>query len=117
VTDLAAAHVAALEAALPPGGFEALNVGTGQGRSVRDVVEAVGRAAGRPVPHAVGPRRPGDPPSLVADPSRIRAVLGWRAQQSTLDEIVGDALRWERRPGYGVGRRAPLQTSIAEAAE
>jgi UDP-glucose 4-epimerase/UDP-arabinose 4-epimerase len=108
VNDLAAAHVAALEADLPAGAFEAVNVGTGQGHSVREVVEAVARAAGRPVPHSVGARRAGDPPSLVADASRAKELLGWEPVCSSLDRIVADALRWEAQPAYGsaVGRPA-----------
>lgn len=106
VCDLAAAHVAAIKTPLPTGGFEALNLGAGRGHSVREVIEAVTRAAGRPTPHAIGPRRPGDPPSLVADPSRARALLGWQARRPSLGEIVSDAMRWERAPAYGAGRRA-----------
>jgi UDP-glucose 4-epimerase/UDP-arabinose 4-epimerase len=117
VNDLAAAHVAAVEVALAPGGFEAINVGTGQGRSVRDVIAAVGRACGRPAPHVMAPRRAGDPASLIADPSSAHSLLGWRARHSSLDEIVADALRWERSPAYGVGHRAPASLTIAEAAE
>ena len=105
VSDLAAAHVAALEVQLPAGAFEPVNVGTGHGASVLDVVQAVGKAVGRPVPHSIGPRRAGDPPSLVADPSRARELLSWAATRSSLDQIVTDALRWERRPGYGSGVR------------
>jgi UDP-glucose-4-epimerase GalE len=104
VTDLAAAHVAALKVHLPPGTFEAVNVGTGQGCSVIQVVEAVGRATLAPVPHSVGPRREGDPPSLVANVRRARELLGWKARHSSLDEIVADALHWERNPAYGSGR-------------
>jgi UDP-glucose 4-epimerase/UDP-arabinose 4-epimerase len=107
VTDLAEAHVLAIEADLPAGAFEAVNVGTGKGASVFQVVEAVGRALGRAVPHAVGGRRAGDPPSLVADPSRARQLLGWSARRSGLDQIVADALRWESQPGYGAGVRGP----------
>ena len=106
VTDLAAAHVAALEADLAAGAFEVVNVGTGVGRSVLEVIEAVGRAAGAPVPHTPGPRRAGDPPSLVADPNRAKAVLGWTPSHSSLDEIAADAVRWERNPAYGWGRRS-----------
>ncbi len=113
MNDLAAAHVAALEADLAAGSFEAANVGTGRGSSVREVVEAVGKAVGRPTPHSVGPRRAGDPPSLVADPARARALLGWQAHSSGLDQIVADALRWERRPTYGVGRREPRAAKVA----
>jgi UDP-glucose 4-epimerase/UDP-arabinose 4-epimerase len=105
VNDLASAHVAALEADLPAGAFEAVNVGVGQGHSVREVVQAVGRALGRPVPHSVGGRRAGDPPSLVADPTRAKALLGWEPVCSDLDQIVRDALRWEGQPAYGAGGR------------
>ena len=108
VSDLAAAHVAALRADLAPGEFDAINVGAGQGRSVLDVVAAVGRAVGRSVPYAVGARRDGDPASLVADPARARARLGWSAASSSLDQIVADALRWEAAPAYGVGPRAQI---------
>ena len=105
VNDLATAHVAALEAEFPPGHWEALNVGTGEGRSVLEVIESVGKAVGRPVPHSIGARRVGDPPSLVADPTRAKALLNWAPQVSSLDRIVEDALRWERAPRYGAGLR------------
>lgn len=108
VSDLAAAHVAALTVDLPAGAFEAVNVGTGQGRSVKEVVEAVGGALGRPVPHSLGARRAGDPPSLVADPGKAKELLGWTAQRSSLDQIVEDALRWERSPAYGSGLRGAV---------
>lgn len=101
VNDLAAAHVAALEVELADGAFEACNVGTGQGRSVFQVIEAVEKAAGRPVPHSVGGRRAGDPASLVADPSRAGQLLGWSARTSTLDEICRDAVAWHRNQKYG----------------
>lgn len=117
VSDLAAAHVAAIEADLPKGAFEPANVGTGQGRSVKDVVDAVSKALGKPVPHSIGPRRAGDPPSLVADPSRAKALLGWQAQRSDLETIVEDALRWERAPAYGSGLRAPKTVKQLPAAE
>lgn len=115
VTDLAAAHVAALEADLPAGAFEAVNVGTGQGASVVEVVQAVGKALGRPTPHSVGARRAGDPPSLVANPARARELLGWSATNSSLDQIVADALRWERNPGYGAGVRGKRKVQAAVA--
>jgi len=117
VSDLAAAHVAALKVQLPAGAFEAANVGTGQGRSVLEVVEAVGRAVDRPVPHSIGARRAGDPPSLVADPSRAAELLGWRAERSGLDQIVADALRWESSPRYGAGHRAPAERASTTVSE
>jgi UDP-glucose 4-epimerase/UDP-arabinose 4-epimerase len=116
VSDLAAAHVAALEADLPVGAFEAVNVGTGQGRSVTEVVETVGRAAGRAVPHSLGARRAGDPPSLVADPRRALELLRWAPRHSSIDEIVADALRWERNPCYGSGRRGSTGRSKSQIA-
>lgn len=96
VADLARAHVLALEAAddLPP--FVALNVGTGRGASVREVVEAAGRELGRTPRLAITARRPGDPPALVADPTRIQQLLGWSAERSDLAAIVADAAAWER---------------------
>jgi UDP-glucose 4-epimerase len=105
VSDLADAHVRALQVDLPAGAFEAVNVGTGQGHSVLEVIEAVGRALGQPTPHALGARRAGDPPSLVADSSRARTLLGWTPTCSSLDRIVADALRWEAAPKYGAGVR------------
>jgi UDP-glucose-4-epimerase GalE len=116
VNDLADAHVAALTADLPAGAYEAVNVGTGQGRSVLEVVEAVGRAVGRPVPHSIGARRAGDPPSLVANPERAQALLGWKARKPSLDEIVVDALRWERNPRYGAGVRGGRSRNTATEA-
>jgi len=110
VNDLAAAHVAALEVELADGRFEAVNVGTGKGASVRDVVDSVARALGRPVPHSIGGRREGDPPSLVADPSRAMELLGWTPEYSDLDQIIRDALKWEGQPAYGVGGRATRKT-------
>jgi UDP-galactopyranose mutase len=101
VCDLAAAHVAALEAPMAPGTFEAVNVGAGAGASVLDVIKAVAEVVGRPVPHAIGPRRAGDPPSLVADPARARALLGWSAKRSDLVRIVKDAVEWSRYPKFG----------------
>jgi UDP-glucose 4-epimerase/UDP-arabinose 4-epimerase len=115
VSDLADAHVRALQVDLPAGAFEPVNVGTGQGHSVLEVIEAVGRALGRPTPHTLGPRRAGDPPSLVADPGRARALLGWTPRCSTLDRIVADALRWESAPKYGAGVRGG-RLSVVETA-
>jgi len=101
VTDLAAAHVAAVGLGLPAQAYRAFNVGAGQGYSVRRIIDAVGRAGGVDVPFSVGPRRPGDPASLVADCRRAKAELGWRPEHSSLDEIVGDAVAWHRAPAYG----------------
>ena len=96
VTDLADAHRRAIEALLsgkPSGGY---NLGTGVGRSNREVIEGVGRATGRPVPYEEAPRRPGDPPTLIADASRFMRELGWQPRHSDLDTIVRTAWAWLR---------------------
>jgi len=97
VTDLAEAHVAALEQLLEGGEPGALNLGTGEGASVRQVLEAVERASGQPVPYDHGPRRTGDPPVLVADARRAKSALGWSPRHSDLDTIVETAWRWHQR--------------------
>jgi UDP-glucose 4-epimerase len=97
VSDLAQAHRAAL--AYLRGGRSSitLNCGYGRGYSVLDVVAAVERATGRPLPVRDAPRRPGDPPAIVAGAERARQVLGWSPHHEDLDLIVGSALAWERR--------------------
>jgi UDP-glucose-4-epimerase GalE len=111
VEDLALAHVLAVEHTMAEGEFLAMNLGTGTGRSVREVVETVGRVIGRPTPHAVGPRRAGDPACLVADPSRAEAILGWRATRSDLEAIVASAAAWRRAPAFG--RRFAVAERVA----
>lgn len=97
VEDLASAHVRALEYLAGGGADAALNLATGRGYSVREVIAAVGEATGTAVPYRETPRRPGDPPALVADPSLAAKVLGWRAECSDLPTIIRTALAWERR--------------------
>lgn len=97
VSDLADAHVLALEALIAdPAASHALNVGYGTGYSVREVLDAVDRVAGRTIPRRPAARRPGDPAALVADPARIKALFGWQPRLADIDTIVADALRWER---------------------
>ncbi len=96
VTDLANAHVAALTYLENHGSPQTLNVGYGKGASVLDVVGAVERVTGRPLPTQDGQRRPGDAPSLVADSSRLRGLLDWQPRHQSLDEIVTGALAWEK---------------------
>jgi UDP-glucose-4-epimerase GalE len=100
VTDLADAHLKALGRLEAGGESRAYNLGTGSGMSVRQVLDAIGRVAGRPVPHRVGKRRAGDPPRLVAKSDRAQDELGWRATRS-LDEIVTTAWRWHERHPLG----------------
>ncbi|NKX45654.1 UDP-glucose 4-epimerase GalE [Roseicyclus persicicus] len=91
VADLAEAHLRALRHLEAGGEDLALNLGTGQGRSIREVCAAVARLTGKTVPVEDAPRRPGDPPELVADPSEAARLLRFRARMSDLDSIVRDA--------------------------
>lgn len=99
VTDLAEAHVRALDDLLAGGASAALNLGTGRGYSVRQVIHAIEASTGRRVPLREAPRRAGDPPVLVADPARAQRRLRWRPRHSQLGQIVETAWRWhEGRP-------------------
>ncbi|GIX29829.1 MAG: UDP-glucose 4-epimerase [Porticoccaceae bacterium] len=98
VVDLARGHLAALAALRP--GFAALNLGTGRGYSVLEVVEALRRASGRPVPLAFAPRRPGDVAECYADPTRAERLLGWRAERD-LEAMVADHWRWQQQNPCG----------------
>lgn len=103
VLDIADAHAQALEADLT--GATAVNLGTGVGYSVLAVAEAARRVTGRPIRTAARPRRPGDPPELVAAAERAAAVLGWRPRHSSLDEILTSAWAWHRAHPHGYGNR------------
>jgi UDP-arabinose 4-epimerase len=94
VTDLANAHVLALEAILSRGALPSVNLATGRGASVMDVIMAARRVTARPIEFDVAPRRPGDPPVLVADAQLAASVLGWTAERPTLDDQNRDAWRW-----------------------
>jgi len=98
VADLAAGHLAALEQLLGGReGFSAFNLGSGEGRSVREILDAVATASGIPAPNAIGPRRAGDPPILVADPSLARRELGFTTRCSDLTTVVASAWAWHSR--------------------
>jgi UDP-glucose-4-epimerase GalE len=94
VMDLADAHLRALERLGTGTHSQAINLGTGRGHSVREVVDTVARVGGRAVPAVESPRRAGDPPELVAAPARAREVLGWRCQYADLETIVRHAWAW-----------------------
>lgn len=97
VDDLARAHIAAIEHLVGGGGSEAFNVGTGRGYSVREVMAAVERVTGQPVPHTFGARREGDPAELVADSTQLRTRLGWTPEFTDLERIVASAWPSEQR--------------------
>lgn len=100
VCDLAEAHRLALEHLLGGGESAAFNLGSQQGFSIREVIETVERVTGKPVPHTIGPRRDGDPASLVASSGAIRQVLGWKPEFSELERIIQDAWNWHERMGF-----------------
>jgi len=95
VTDLAEAHVLGVEY-LSQGSSIALNLGTGRGHSVKEVISMIERVTGRKVPTRLAPRRPGDPPRLVADPSKAEKLLNWKATRS-LEQIVLTAWKWAEK--------------------
>jgi UDP-glucose-4-epimerase GalE len=101
VTDLADAHVRALEAIVEAGKSVAYNLGTGHPHSVREVIEAVEGATGRDVPWTLGPRRPGDPAILYAAAHKAQAELHWTPRFADIKDIVGTAWEWHRRHPHG----------------
>jgi UDP-glucose 4-epimerase len=105
VTDLASAHLLALEALRNGASSTRYNLGNGRPTSVRDVVESVGRVVGRKVPYTLEPRRAGDPAVLFASSARIKTELGWRPQFEEIDTIVDTAWRWRDSHPQGYGDR------------
>jgi UDP-glucose 4-epimerase len=105
VMDLAEGHVAALRHLLAGGESLTVNLGTGQGYSVLDVVKAFEAASGRQVPYQVVGRRPGDVAACYADPTRARGLLGWSASRG-LPEMCADAWRWQEANPHGFSEQA-----------
>ena len=94
VSDLASAHVAAVKFAATNTGAEAINIGTGNGASVLEVVKSFEKAAGRPIPYEIAPRRAGDIAEYYADASKAKRLLDWQAKL-TLDDMCVDAWKWQ----------------------
>lgn len=108
VCDLATAHVAAMELLEEGRESFALNLGTGHGLSIRQIIDAVTAAAGKAPVIKEGPRRAGDPPSLIAEPLRANEMLGWQPRLSRVEQIAETAVRWHRdvlpnRPSQNAG--------------
>jgi UDP-glucose 4-epimerase len=97
VEDLADAHLKALDYLRQGGESQTLNCGYGRGYSVRELIEMIEEVAGHTLKKTESPRRPGDPPQLIAAAEKIRAVLGWQPRYDDLEVIAASALRWERR--------------------
>jgi len=102
VDDLATAHLAALDR-LEAGKGLKLNLGTGRGHSVREVIDACRRVTGHSIPERTGPRREGDPPELVADSSLAQKTLDWRPRYADIESIVETAWRWHKSHPNGFG--------------
>ena len=96
VDDLASAHLLALERLQQGGSSGSWNLGTGSGVSVKEIIVAVSRGSGVEVPFCNGPRRVGDPASLVANPSLANSELGWQAQHTNIEEVIASAIKWQR---------------------
>lgn len=104
VEDLASAHLAALEK-LEPGRVLEVNLGTGVGNSVLEVIEACRKASGHPIPVVMSPRRAGDPAELVAECSLAKTLLGWEPRYRLIEDIVQTAWNWHRSHLRGYGDR------------
>lgn len=115
VQDLASGHVAALRALLERQQSFTVNLGTGRGYSVLDVVRAFEKASGKPVPYQLGPRRPGDVAQCYADPTLAWELLGWRASHS-LHDMCADAWRWQQANPHGYRNDAGDAVTAAGAA-
>ena len=110
VDDLATAHLAALQQ-LGDGDILKLNLGTGRGYSVREVINACRQITGHEIPEVSGERRPGDPPELVADPARAMDRLGWRPAHTSIESIVESAWRWHQAHPNGYDSVTPEEVA------
>ena len=108
VSDLARAHVSALDYLSTGRDSLTLNCGYGHGYSVREVLDTIQRIAGKPLAIRHAPRRPGDVAALIAEASRLRAVFGWTPEHDSLDDILRTALDWECRSAGAPGAAAPV---------
>ena len=97
VMDLADAHLKALDYLDKGGKSDAFNLGTGTGTTVMEIVQAVERVTGKPVPRSIGPRRAGDPPALVASAEKAERILGWKPTQSDVNSVIETAYAWHKK--------------------
>lgn len=101
VTDLAQAHILALDYLLAGGDNNVFNLGNGVGFSVREVIETARRVTGHPIPAVVSPRRAGDPAQLIASSEKAKTVLGWKPQYDSLETIISTAWNWHKHHPHG----------------
>jgi len=104
IDDLASAHRLAIEATTPETA-EVFNIGTGQGQSVMDIINACEKVTGLKIPQEITERRPGDPPKLVADPAKLKTQLGWEPKYTSIEDTISTAWEWHKRypDGYRSG--------------
>jgi UDP-glucose 4-epimerase len=100
IDDLASAHLLAIEAT-DEGTAEVFNIGTGTGQSVLEIITACERVTGTTIPKVVVERRPGDPPRLVADPTKLKSRLGWQPRYTSIDETIATAWAWHQKNPEG----------------
>jgi len=111
VSDIAAAHILALDGTEVPG-MAAYNIGLGRGYSVREVVRAAEEVSSRTIPVKIAPRRAGDPAVLCASPAKLKRELGWEPRHSDLKEMIRDAWEWKKQYPNGYGSSLPV-TAVA----
>jgi UDP-arabinose 4-epimerase len=116
VTDLAEAHVLALQALQRGGHSSAYNLGNGMGFSVTEVIDAVRRVTGLDVPTVLAERRPGDPPALVGDAAKARAELGWEPRLYDIDDIVRTAWAWHQKARAAYGQASAGEPAFSKSA-
>ena len=104
VTDLAQAHIKALSYLMDGGASDIFNLGNGTGFSVKDVVETARQVTGHPIQAVIEPRRAGDPAVLIATSDKARAVLGWKPEHDSLEEIIATAWQWHSTHPDGYGK-------------
>ncbi len=104
VKDLADAHLRAVEYLKTPGQSSVFNLGSGKGFTVKQIIEAARKVTGKPIKAEIGPRRPGDPATLVASNKKIQEELGWKPQLGEIDTIIGDAWKWHQKHPQGYNR-------------
>ena len=96
VTDLAQAHILALDYLMKGGESNVFNLGNGVGFTVKEVIDVARRVTGHPIPAEISPRRAGDPAQLVASSEKAKSVLGWKPQYDSLETIVDSAWKWHK---------------------
>lgn len=111
ITDIADAHILALEAIYARESCDVFNLGNGNGFSVHQIIQSASQITGKKIPAVESPRRPGDPPILVASSEKIHKRLGWTSRYGTLEEIIDSAWRWHRTHPYGF-RSKPVKKGV-----